>query len=72
MAKFGLIGKNIDYSFSRAYFSEKFQKEQLDHSYVNFDIATIEQFKDILEQEPEVAGFNVTIPIQGSHYPLSR
>ena len=26
---FGLIGKNIDYSFSRSYFSKKFKKLQL-------------------------------------------
>ena len=36
--KFGLIGKNIDYSFSKKYFSEKFKKENLDCTYSNFDI----------------------------------
>ena len=45
---FGLIGKNIDYSFSRAYFSEKFEKEHLsNHSYVNFDLDKIEEFVGI-------------------------
>jgi len=35
--RFGLLGKDIDYSFSRAYFAEKFKKEALDHcSYQNF------------------------------------
>ena len=38
--RFGLLGRNIDYSFSRAYFAEKFQEEKLHHcSYENFDLA---------------------------------
>ena len=28
---FGLIGRNIDYSFSRKYFSEKFRKNNLNN-----------------------------------------
>ena len=39
--KFGLIGKNIDYSFSKKYFSEKFKKENLDYTYSKFDIVNI-------------------------------
>ena len=39
MNKLGLLGKNISYSFSRSYFKEKFQKENIkDTSYENFDI----------------------------------
>ncbi|MDY7393667.1 shikimate dehydrogenase [Aureibaculum sp. 2210JD6-5] len=59
--KFGLIGKDISYSFSRHYFTKKFQELKLeDHEYVNFDLPTIKDFSKIdLE---EVNGFNVTIP----------
>ena len=58
---FGLIGKNIDYSFSRSYFSKKFKKLQLDNcEYVNFDIKSIEELSTI--NLNEVYGFNVTIP----------
>ena len=57
---FGLIGKNIDYSFSRSYFSKKFKKLQLDNcEYVNFDIKSIEELSTI--NLNEVHGFNVTI-----------
>ena len=49
MAKFGLIGKDIDYSFSRSYFNEKFKSEGLKHTYVNFDIDTIDAFPEILK-----------------------
>ena len=47
MAKyqFGLVGKNIDYSFSKNYFGEKFRKlNLLDYSYENLDIQAIEGF----------------------------
>jgi len=47
MSKFGLIGKNIDYSFSKAYFTDKFENEGLLHSYQNFDISTIDEFSEV-------------------------
>ncbi|MBT0608504.1 shikimate dehydrogenase family protein [Aequorivita echinoideorum] len=62
MSKFGLIGKNISYSFSKKYFSEKFQKEKLPHSYENFDIAQIDYFPQILSENTNIKGLNVTIP----------
>ena len=62
MKIYGLIGRNIDYSFSRGYFSEKFSKENLtDHQYQNFDITSIEPVSDILKNN-SVEGLNVTIP----------
>ncbi len=59
--KFGLIGKNIEYSFSKKYFSEKFKKENLDCTYSNFDIENISQIESIL-QKNWISGYNVTIP----------
>lgn len=59
--KFGLIGKNIDYSFSKKYFSEKFKKENLDCTYSNFDIENISLIESIL-QKNGIYGYNVTIP----------
>jgi shikimate dehydrogenase len=62
--KFGLLGKNISYSFSRKYFSEKFQELKLnDFKYYNFDIPEIEEFPFLMYQkEHEFGGINVTIP----------
>jgi len=58
---FGLIGKNIDYSFSRAYFTKKFKKLKLSNcEYINFDLKSIEEFKTT--NLKDVYGFNVTIP----------
>ena len=61
---FGLVGRNIEYSFSRSYFAEKFQKLGLsNHEYVNFDISKIEVLPGILSERKEnLIGFNVTIP----------
>lgn len=62
--RFGLIGKNISYSFSRAYFTEKFKWLKLAHfEYVNFDIDNIQDFPKLLkENKPILCGMNVTIP----------
>ena len=64
MKTFGLLGKNISYSFSSGYFSEKFKELKLEnHSYVNFDIDTIGEFPKLLkEYSTKVNGMNVTIP----------
>ncbi len=59
--KLGLLGKNIDYSFSRSYFSEKFKRENLDFSYTNFDIDSLEKLQSIVSNK-SLIGFNVTIP----------
>ena len=69
MAKFGLIGKNIDYSFSRSYFSKKFEAEGLKHTYVNFDIPSIEAFPDIIKNTKKLKGMNVTIPYKEAVIP---
>ena len=61
---FGLVGKNISYSFSKNFFSKKFQEMGLDtHQYVNFDIEKIEDFSKIIHQYRFcLKGLNVTIP----------
>ena len=61
MKNFGLLGKNIDYSFSRGYFKNKFKTNKLDYSYNNFDLETIEDFEE-LKNTTQLSGLNVTIP----------
>lgn len=62
MIKFGLVGRNISYSFSRKYFSEKFSREGIAATYENFDLQDIERFPEVLDANPELKGLNVTIP----------
>ena len=61
---FGLLGRNISYSFSRGYFSEKFSELELrNHFYINFDIDTIDKFPSLLSNSKDkISGINVTIP----------
>ncbi|SMG51275.1 shikimate dehydrogenase family protein [Arenibacter troitsensis] len=69
--RFGLIGKNISYSFSRGYFTKKFSEMGLErHSYENFDFDHIDQFKGLLEQNSNIKGFNVTIPYKEQVMPF--
>lgn len=59
---FGLIGRNISYSFSKGYFTEKFKNIGLEgHTYENFDLERIEEFENVLNQNA-INGLNVTIP----------
>lgn len=69
--RFGLIGKNISYSFSKKYFSDKFEKEELvGYSYENFDLQAITQFPKINRENPNLIGLNVTIPYKEKIIPF--
>lgn len=70
MPEFGLLGKNISYSFSRDYFTEKFRKENLPYQYINFDIETIEDLTTILKNNKDLIGLNVTIPYKEAVMPF--
>ncbi len=62
--RFGLLGKNISYSFSKKYFTEKFKALDLKQfEYVNYDLEQIEDFsKNVLIDKEILGGLNVTIP----------
>lgn len=62
---YGLIGKNISYSFSREYFSNKFKTEKISSKYLNFDLIDINQIYK-LTKEFNLSGLNVTIPYKES------
>ena len=61
--QFGLIGKNIEYSFSRKYFLEKFNSDinLSGYNYKNFDIESINLINRFISDEG-LGGLNVTIP----------
>lgn len=68
---FALVGKNISYSFSRAYFTEKFKKEHIsDAEYVNFDLNCIGELPQKLQENPNIQGMNVTIPYKKEIIPM--
>jgi shikimate dehydrogenase len=67
---YGLIGRNISYSFSKEYFSKKFKSENIENTtYVNFDLNSINEFSEIFKSTESIKGLNVTIPYKESIIP---
>lgn len=69
---YGLIGKNINYSFSPKYFKNKFQTLELkNHKYKKFELENIDDFKTLLLDKMEnLKGLNVTIPYKETVIPF--
>ncbi|MBI3502433.1 MAG: shikimate dehydrogenase [Bacteroidetes bacterium] len=60
---FGLIGYPLAHSFSQKYFTEKFKRENIsDCEFRNLPIENINEFPELLKQNPSLAGLSVTIP----------
>lgn len=63
MKTYGLIGYPLSHSFSKKYFTEKFQNEGIsNHQYELFPIEDINSLPDLLAENPSIYGLNVTIP----------
>src|SRR5215203_4918347 len=63
MKWYGLLGKTLKHSFSKAYFSNKFSLEHIDDCrYENFELANIDELPGLLNSNPGIQGLNVTIP----------
>ncbi len=68
--RYGLVGRNISYSFSRGYFLKKFEAQGLhDHSYENFDLPQIDAFAQLMKTQIDICGLNVTIPYKEAIIP---
>lgn len=64
MKYLGLIGYPLGHSFSKKYFSEKFENQGLTHlwQYDLYPIETADKIEEIIENNPNIVGLNVTIP----------
>lgn len=62
MKKYGLVGYPLGHSFSMGYFNEKFKNEAINAVYENFEIPDIQDITTVIGSNPDLAGFNVTIP----------
>lgn len=60
MRKFGLIGKSLGHSFSKAFFTSFFTKNKIDATYDNFEIDSVSLITDVFQEN--IVGCNVTIP----------
>ncbi|MCJ8166990.1 shikimate dehydrogenase [Pontibacter sp. E15-1] len=71
MRKFGLIGKKLGHSFSKKYFTEKFAREGIhDAQYELYELPEAQALLTLLQEEPELAGLNVTVPYKEAVLPL--
>ncbi|QGY46019.1 shikimate dehydrogenase [Maribellus comscasis] len=70
MKRYGLIGYPLTHSFSKRFFTEKFETEKINSTYENFEIDTIQKFPEIIKNNPEVIGLNVTIPYKEQVIPF--
>lgn len=70
MDKYGLIGYPLGHSFSIGYFNERFENENIDAEYINFEIPTIDDLPEVLASNPQLKGLNVTIPYKEKVLPF--
>lgn len=70
MKRYGLIGFPLTHSFSKRYFTEKFETENIESTYDNFEIDNISKFPEIIKNNPELIGLNVTIPYKEKVIPF--
>lgn len=70
MKTYGLLGHPLTHSFSKGYFTDKFNNEQIDACYLNFDLPDLSGFLALFDEYPELAGMNVTIPYKQQVIPF--
>ncbi len=69
MDLYGLIGRSLIHSFSSSFFNEKFTEENIQASYSNFELETLENIQDVF-QITGLNGLNVTIPYKEQIIPF--
>jgi shikimate dehydrogenase len=67
--RYGLLGRSLSHSFSKAYFSKKIETLQLAATYENFEIPSIDKFSEFCASQ-RLNGLNVTIPYKESIIPF--
>lgn len=63
MRQFGLIGYPLTHSFSKRYFTDKFQRESIGNAtYELYPLTHIQQLPELVHSHQQLVGLNVTIP----------
>lgn len=67
---YGLLGYPLGHSFSKNYFNNKFEAEQIDAEYLNFEIPDINMLMEVISEHHNLKGLNVTIPYKEQVIPF--
>ena len=68
MLKFGLLGKNLGYSFSKKFFEAYFNKHAIEAQFDNYEIDSIENVSHVFQEN--LSGLTVTIPYKEAIIPF--
>ena len=60
--QYGIIGNPLCHSLSPQFFNERFAQKNIPSEYLKFEISSIEEFPNIIKENPMLVGLNVTIP----------
>jgi shikimate dehydrogenase len=69
MYQYGLIGYPLGHSFSKRFFTEKFENEHIDAIYESYPIESIQKINELIASV-ELSGLNVTIPYKEQIIPF--
>ncbi len=59
---YGLLGYPLIHSFSKDFFNHKFELEDINAEYLNFELEDIGDLMEVIAQYPHLMGLNVTSP----------
>lgn len=65
----GLIGYPLGHSYSARYFNDKFSRENISGSYRLFPLENLNSFEELLSENKDLIGLNVTIPYKETIIP---
>lgn len=67
---YGLIGRPLGHSTSKSRFNKMFNEQHINAFYENYELESIEQVKELVANNPNLCGFNVTIPFKEDIIPF--
>ena len=67
---YGLLGYPLVHSFSQNYFNQKFESESIDAEYINFEIPDVGMLMEVVAENENLNGLNVTIPYKEQVIPF--
>jgi shikimate dehydrogenase len=70
MQGYGLIGRKLSHSFSKKFFTEKFEREQINAVYELYELSAADDLRALIKNNPHIKGLNVTIPYKLDVMPL--